>query len=377
MIHRFPKYYKDFVCTADACRDNCCRTNWDIEIDDDTLGRYESAPDDIRDKLKAAVFLKDEVPVFKKRRGGCVWLDDKGLCSLYGEYGECYQSDVCRLFPRFSEYYGNIKESGIGLSCEEAARIIFTCEDDAALLEEEISEEEYISSDYDPGLAKIIFRMRDILMHITCIPDTNNEALVITLNRICAEFQDYIDEYREGGEDEILAKLSGMEDKFTWESINETEVGPDTVLSKADEVFTFFSELPDIRRGFDEVLESIGKRLEDEDIRQNIGDRVGTFDLYMYDNGRYGDYKRFMRYILFRYFAKAVYDRDVILKGKMLISFYSFLKLYDFVRWFKNKKSFKLKDRISTAKIFSGEIEYSEDNMQQLFEDFLFDDGEF
>ncbi len=377
MIHRFPKYYKDFVCTADACRDNCCRTNWDIEIDDDTLGRYESAPDDIKVKLKSGVFFKDEVPVFKKRRGGCVWLDDKGLCSLYGEYGECYQSDVCRLFPRFSEYYGNIKESGIGLSCEEAARIIFTCEDDAALLEEEISEEEYISSDYDPGLAKIIFRMRDILMHITCIPDTNNEALVITLNRICAEFQDYIDEYREGGEDEILAKLSGMEDKFTWESINETEVGPDTVLSKADEVFTFFSELPDIRRGFDEVLESIGKRLEDEDIRQNIGDRVGTFDLYMYDNGRYGDYKRFMRYILFRYFAKAVYDRDVILKGKMLISFYSFLKLYDFVRWFKNKKSFKLKDRISTAKIFSGEIEYSEDNMQQLFEDFLFDDGEF
>ena len=97
------------------------------------------------------------------------------------------------------------------------------------------------------------------------------------------------------------------------------------------------------------------------------------FDLYIYKNGRYDDYKRFIRYILFRYFAKAVYDRDVLLKGKMLASFFTFLKLYDITRWLNNKKSFKLKDRISTAKIFSGEVEYSEDNMQQLFEDFLFD----
>ena len=33
---------------------------------------------------------------------------------------------MCDQFPRYSEYYGEIKESGIGLACEEAERIIFS-----------------------------------------------------------------------------------------------------------------------------------------------------------------------------------------------------------------------------------------------------------
>lgn len=33
---------------------------------------------------------------------------------------------VCTQFPRYTEYFGNIKEMGIGLACEEAERIILT-----------------------------------------------------------------------------------------------------------------------------------------------------------------------------------------------------------------------------------------------------------
>ena len=374
MIHRFPKYYKDFTCIADKCRDNCCRGKWDIEIDEDTLDLYEAAPDDIREKLLAAVKVKDEVPVFKTCKGGCVWLDKDGLCGLYASYGEKYQSEICRQFPRLSEYFGGVKESGLGLACEEASRILFTCDDDALLAEEETEGEEYRSADFDESLARIIFRMRDILVNITLIPDTNNEGLVKTLYGICEKFQDMVDDFSDGEDgDKILSSLKDFEEEYSWEKINETMISPEYALERADAVFISFSELPDIRRGFDEVLESIGKRLEDESLRSNAGKIMEEFDLYIYKNGRYDDYKRFIRYILFRYFAKAVYDRDVLLKGKMLASFFTFLKLYDITRWLNNKKSFKLKDRISTAKIFSGEVEYSEDNMQQLFEDFLFD----
>ena len=346
MIHRFPEYYKDFVCSADKCRDNCCRGKWDIEIDDD-------------------------IPVFKVSKGGCTWLDDKGLCGLYGSFGEEYQSFICRQFPRFSEYFGDVKESGLGLACEEAARLLFTCDNDAGLVSEETEEEDYRESDFDCELAEIIFRMREILINISLIPDLNNESLVSVINECCEKFQDILDDYAEGDRS-ILSRLENYEDSFSWESINERIISPDTLLKEADRAFEFFCELPDIRRGFDQVIESIAGKLEDESLRGKVGKLTEEFDMYLYKNGRYDDYKRFMRYTLYRYFAKAVYDRDVALKGKMLVSFFSFLKLYDITRWLNNKKSFKLKDRISTVRIFSGEVEYSEDNMQQLFEDLLF-----
>ncbi len=375
MIHRFPKYYKDFVCTADKCRDNCCRGKWDIEIDEDTLARFEAAPEEKKERLLERVLIKDEIPVFKVRRGGCEWLDENGLCSLYKEFGEEYQANVCRKFPRFSEYFGNLKESGLGLSCEEAVRLIFTCEDDSVTIEESTDETEFQGSEFDQDVADVIFRMREILVNITLIPDTNNDSLVKTLSEVCERFQDILDDLSEDGEKEkALASLDGFEKDHSWESINRLSVTPEEALERADAVFTAFSELPDIRKSFEEVLESIGKRLQDEGLRSRAGEFLKEFDLYMYDNGRYDDYKRFMRYIIFRYFAKAVYDRDVLLKGKMIVSFYAFLKLYDITRWLKNNKSFKLKDRISTAKVFSGEVEYSEDNMQQLFEDLLFDE---
>lgn len=374
MIHRFPKYYKDFTCIADKCRDNCCRGKWDIEIDDDTMELYGKAPEEIRDKLLASVRIKDEIPVFKTRRGGCVWLEKNGLCGLYTFCGEKYQSDICRQFPRFSEYFGDLKESGIGLACEEAARIIFTCDDDTLFDEDITDEEEYRGKDFDDGLAKIIFRMREILINITLIPDVNNEGLAKTIYEICEKFQDLLDIYSpEGNAEKILSLLEGFEEGYSWETVNEKMISPEYALERADAVFIIFSELPDIRRGFDEVLESIRKKIEDESLRSKAGKIVEEFDMYLYKNGRYDDYKRFMRYIIFRYFAKSVYDRDVLLKGKMIISFFTFLKLYDLVRWLNNKKSFRLKDRISTAKIFSGEVEYSEDNLQQLYEDFLFD----
>ena len=46
----------------------------------------------------------------------------------------------------------------------------------------------------------------------------------------------------------------------------------------------------------------------------------------------------------------------------------------DIVRWLKNDKMFDLQDRIDTVHIFSREVEYSEDNLEVLAEEFIFDD---
>ena len=76
---------------------------------------------------------------------------------------------------------------------------------------------------------------------------------------------------------------------------------------------------------------------------------------------------------MFRYFAKSVYDYDVVGKAKMFITNYIILRQMDMLVWYKKNKRFTFDDRIDTVHIFSRQVEYSEDNMEALYESFLFD----
>ena len=131
-----PSYYKKFKCTADKCEHSCC-VGWEIDIDAASLSKYK--------KLKcgygAAIInsiAKDESTHFKLAEGDrCPHLDEHGLCRIITNLGEDYLCDICREHPRFYNYT-SAAELGIGMSCQEAAKIILASPDYATL--EEIGE---------------------------------------------------------------------------------------------------------------------------------------------------------------------------------------------------------------------------------------------
>ena len=43
-------------------------------------------------------------------------------------------------------------------------------------------------------------------------------------------------------------------------------------------------------------------------------------------------------------------------------------------RWLDNHRSYTFEDRMFIMHIFSRQVEYSEENIEQLYEDYLFDD---
>ena len=47
-------------------------------------------------------------------------------CDIITEYGDGAICDICYLHPRFSNFYEDFTETGLGLCCEEAVRIILT-----------------------------------------------------------------------------------------------------------------------------------------------------------------------------------------------------------------------------------------------------------
>ena len=113
----FPSYYNKFKCIAEKCRHSCC-VGWEIEVDADTLKKYECREDISRHVSDGVIQLSEG--------DRCPFLTECGLCRIISELGEEYTSVICREHPRFYHRIGERVEGGIGMSCEEAARIILT-----------------------------------------------------------------------------------------------------------------------------------------------------------------------------------------------------------------------------------------------------------
>ena len=95
-----PKYYRDFACIADKCRHSCC-VGWEIDIDGETLPKYAALDCDYAENIRASIEQGD-VPHFRMEADGrCAHLDDRGLCRIISNIGDCALCEICREHPRF------------------------------------------------------------------------------------------------------------------------------------------------------------------------------------------------------------------------------------------------------------------------------------
>ena len=120
MILYAPGYYSDFSCIAGRCRHSCC-IGWEIDIDEKSMKKYGTLThpysENIRKSIENGHFRLAE-------RDRCPHLDENGLCKIICQLGEDCLCDICREHPRFYNSTAHGCFVGLGLSCEEAARII-------------------------------------------------------------------------------------------------------------------------------------------------------------------------------------------------------------------------------------------------------------
>lgn len=77
----------------------------------------------------------------------CPFLNKAHLCDLILELSEDALCDICREHPRFYDWFEGVTEVGLGLCCEEAARLLLEEKGPFCLVEEEIADSE--ESDLD------------------------------------------------------------------------------------------------------------------------------------------------------------------------------------------------------------------------------------
>lgn len=117
-----PDYYKDFKCIANKCKHTCCK-GWEVEIDEEGLQRFRDYPD-IMEKVE----FGEDVHFKLTDEEVCPFLLKNGLCDMIVKYGEDIICQTCRDHPRYRNYWNDRIEMGLGLVCEEAARLILSKE---------------------------------------------------------------------------------------------------------------------------------------------------------------------------------------------------------------------------------------------------------
>ena len=120
-----PEYYPRFRCIASECRNTCC-AGWEIDIDPESLARYQRMTGEFGARVKRSVSLDGTPHFILSERERCPLLNQDNLCDLILHEGEGALCQICRDHPRFRNYYSSRVEMGLGLVCEEAARVILS-----------------------------------------------------------------------------------------------------------------------------------------------------------------------------------------------------------------------------------------------------------
>ncbi len=138
-----PCYYPFFSCIADRCKNNCC-IGWEIDIDPKTYQYYQTLSGPFGKRMDKAISLEGESPHFRlDAKERCPFLAKNGLCDIISELGENALCNICKDHPRFRNHYSGTIEIGLGLCCEEAARLILTQTEEMHLISLDSKEEQY------------------------------------------------------------------------------------------------------------------------------------------------------------------------------------------------------------------------------------------
>lgn len=133
MLYVEPDFFSTFHCLAGKCRHSCC-LGWEIDIDEDTAQLYAGLPGPVGEELRQEMCLKPEPHFRLTKAGRCPFLNRQNLCRLILAFGEDVLCDICREHPRFYNEFPERQEAGLGLCCEEAARLLLSGDEPLTLV---------------------------------------------------------------------------------------------------------------------------------------------------------------------------------------------------------------------------------------------------
>ena len=363
---RKPEYYDRFRCIAGACRDSCC-IGWEIDVDEEKREMYRNVTGELGERLRTDIDWEDGHFILRGKEERCPFLNRENLCDLIIGLGEESLCEICREHPRFYEWYENLTEVGIGLCCEEAARLVLECEAPARFIVCEDDDWKNRTGEVENGIGaftaeddstEILWKARETAYGIL----QNRESSV--WGRL-ARFLTYIEEVQEGLDFENLDEI---EESAEYYGLAEWEHEPEEQKSAVNrewllEVVQICRELEAIDETWPKTLDALETLLGREDFEELEDAMCRAYEEREYE------YEHLAVYFVYRYFMKCRIDGDLYSKGMLTVFCLHLIHLLD-VLTFANTGHLTKEERAWNAKNCSKEIEYSEENLEALAEVF-------
>jgi len=307
-----PDYYKDFSCIAGACRHSCC-IGWEIDIDVDSLARFRALDTPYGEVLRSRINFEADTPHYRlAEQDRCPFLREDGLCEMILELGEDALCQICADHPRFRNHFSDRTELGVGLCCEAAGALILKRQQPMTLEVLEDDGEENTPDDEEETLLSFRDMLLEILQDRSCTMDERLEELLSAC----------------GAEEIDLSPARWAKKLLELERLDENW----TVLLK------------------------------------NLASQ-NQFDLPILHTPAWETaFEQAAVYFLFRHLPAALEDGDIASKASFAALSVTILR-----GLCAGKASPTTDDLVEFARMYSGEVEYSEENLQAVF-DLLYSD---
>lgn len=356
-----PSYYREFTCTANRCEDNCCRGGWIIEIDEKTNNYYQTLQGEWGERLRSSLDIdEDGDVVFKLENNQCPHLDDNGLCNICINLGVSHMGLVCKEFPRFTNIMGAYVEKGIGLACEEAARIILYNRQGLEIIGTEPELVGFDTNDLiedDVEYVDELLALREKLINIV---ESNNLCLDDKLKNVLIETHKYQHKLNDSFDEKSHVEA--------LESIKDMDMSD---VSLSESLLDIYAGLEILNASWEKMCSDTRKNLHYENIsKEEHKEKILSIVCNM-DDGELV-FENLLKYLLFRYIPKAYEDYNVIDKVRFIVSYYIVIREMLTGLYLSSGEKLSQKQVITLVKDFSRQVEYSEENVESIYEEFLF-----
>lgn len=370
MILRVPDYYTEFKCIADKCTDTCC-AGWEIDIDEDTSAFYQEIGGEIGERIRACLVCDeqgDHTFTLKEHRR-CPFLNDDNFCDIIIAAGEEALGEVCSEFPRFGIEYGNVYQKFMTLACEEAGRIFFGQDHSPVFVDMEMptgEEDDSVNESEVEFFVTVQYKAIDILENQKENIWIREKRYLLFLEK-CQEALNGLDLDDENIDftpmmktlDDIYVDVCKMQ-------IEVDEISDEDRYEAFLDRFYIFDQMHVINQEWQDEKDHLQSTF-------NKDNYAGLVDAFLESDGFVElDYEKLLVYFTFRYIMNSIYNYDIMCYGKLAKLFTAMVLDMDALRLYENNGKYDRKDRTDVARIFSKEVEHSEENFEIAKEEVLF-----
>lgn len=371
MLLRVPDYYKEFHCIAKECKHNCC-IGWEIDVDEDTYEYYQSIPGDFGERLRKSLDNKEkDENKFVLKDNRCPFLNSMNLCDICIQLGEESLCEICTEYPRFTTEYANVTEKCLGLSCEEVCRIVLEKKDKTTIMDIEMGDvnDEWEQEDSESARASLFLQIRCYALELLQNRKFKMNDRLRQYLEFCHAMQVMMNDKNKIFVDEDV--------KSTYEKIfKDIEISPIAKNDSARKAQSFlirlkqYSELEILNEDWPNYLAEMNTFRQDRsnnELSEQWKLFCGTQEFEL-------ELEQLAVYFTIRYFMRCIYTNDLFSQACFTVESLLFIKDMIKVDFFKKNNEQQKKDRGELARLYSSEVEHSQENIEQIQEWFLYEE---